>query len=371
MRKVISFLLVIILLLGVSHYELQLRVNASESFTYLRDMEEGSYVRFGGQPWMLLDAENSLLIRIDSNLPSGLRREYDTNSTSYTLFNPNRTSNIAYYLNTTYYNTFSNADKQHMVNHTFYNGPSAYEERDVITCKVGLPTRSQALKAFTFNGFSSRLQVDWYGTNYYYYTMTKNSSNENQIRAFRYDESWYNLNTGVNLWRYHLSLPVIRLRHDMIVVAGAGTSIGNPFYLEAEPSIQTSPVLTITNNLKTQRYSANQDVIIKGYIKLNRTDEKTVTVSGTIGGVFASQTIEATSNNTPFSLVFSGVSSGIYDDILITSTVVGEGTTDVGVVRRIHKLVGVDNSAPGILTLPDFLNGNTWRNGIIRIFPMF
>lgn len=78
----------------------------------IKNLPVGTEITFAGKQWIVLNPETGYVFMKDE-LPTS--RAFDTNDKQN--FNPNDSNNIAYYLNTTYYNTLKTEEKAFIQSH--------------------------------------------------------------------------------------------------------------------------------------------------------------------------------------------------------------------------------------------------------------
>lgn len=88
----------------------------------IKDMKQGAQISFASKEWTLLDPSSGYIY---PNAPI-VARAFDGNG--LTAFNLAKSNNIAYYLNTTFYNTLTNAEKSAIRTHDWGVGALSSEE---------------------------------------------------------------------------------------------------------------------------------------------------------------------------------------------------------------------------------------------------
>lgn len=104
----------------------------------LDDMSKGSIIKFAGKSWILIVPYEGLLWM---NEELAYRNYNDTRNVAK--FNPSNPENIAYYLNTTYYNTFSTKEKDTIRSSTWNVGANNNESSETVNANIGLINVSQ------------------------------------------------------------------------------------------------------------------------------------------------------------------------------------------------------------------------------------
>lgn len=104
----------------------------------LDDMSKGSIIKFAGKSWILIVPYEGLLWM---NEELAYRNYNDTRNVAK--FNPSNPENIAYYLNTTYYNTFSTKEKDTIRTSTWNVGANNNESSETVNANIGLINVSQ------------------------------------------------------------------------------------------------------------------------------------------------------------------------------------------------------------------------------------
>ncbi|HCC07470.1 MAG TPA: hypothetical protein DEP72_04860 [Clostridiales bacterium] len=110
-------------------------VNAS--MTKIQDMAAGSKVIFSDRQWTVIDQATGLLV----STKSISRKAFDADNTQ--TYNTSDNNNIGYYLNNTYYDTFTEAQKSIIKDNTWNIGNESNEIGSSVTSKIGLLRESE------------------------------------------------------------------------------------------------------------------------------------------------------------------------------------------------------------------------------------
>jgi hypothetical protein len=104
----------------------------------LNTLASGDLVVFAGWAWNVLDPSTGYLLR---QRAYGSDQPFD--STDSQTFDPSSPTNIAYYLNNTFYNSLPAADQALIQPHSWTTGNETDESSGSVTCKIGLISLSE------------------------------------------------------------------------------------------------------------------------------------------------------------------------------------------------------------------------------------
>ncbi|HCC07469.1 MAG TPA: hypothetical protein DEP72_04855 [Clostridiales bacterium] len=117
--------------------------------TKIQDMAAGSRIIFSDRQWIVIDQATGLLVS-----PKSIsRKAFDVDNTQ--IYNPSDNNNIGYYLNNTYYNTFTAAQKAIIKDSTWNIGNESNETGSSVTTKIGLLRESEYNTAKTAGIFEA------------------------------------------------------------------------------------------------------------------------------------------------------------------------------------------------------------------------
>jgi len=103
----------------------------------LSSLAIGDTVQFAGYTWDILDPSTGFLL-----MQSAYGSDQAFDSDNFNTFDPTHPSNIAYYLNNTFYNSLSPADQALIQFHTWNTGAETKESSSTAACYVGLVSYS-------------------------------------------------------------------------------------------------------------------------------------------------------------------------------------------------------------------------------------
>lgn len=107
--------------------------------TPIKDLDNGSIVKFGGREWILLDNKTGYLISL---LGVG-EHKFDASNKR---FNLSDTNNIGYWLNTDFLSNLEYRDRQSILDHKWNVAGEEQESQETVTAKVGMLSMSEANK---------------------------------------------------------------------------------------------------------------------------------------------------------------------------------------------------------------------------------
>ncbi|HAN09203.1 MAG TPA: hypothetical protein DCP90_01145 [Clostridiales bacterium] len=140
--------------------------------TALSSMPVGARIMFGGRQFAVVNPGDGTVV----SLKSIEEMAFDTDNTQ--IYNPSDSNNIGYYLNNTYYNTFTAEEKALIKSSTWYRGNETNETGNtpavpLTNTKIGLLRESEYNSAKATGIFSST------GENSYWWLITPYSGNAN------------------------------------------------------------------------------------------------------------------------------------------------------------------------------------------------
>lgn len=143
--------------------------------TPIKDIENGSVVKFGGREWILLDNKTGYLISL---LDIGEQVFSPDNKK----FDPVSVNNIGYWLNNNFLSTLEYRDRQSILEHTWNTGGEDAESQTTVKANVGMISMSEANKykdsLNKYPNIDDRLMA-FKG----FYTITEDSSDNTQAWA--------------------------------------------------------------------------------------------------------------------------------------------------------------------------------------------
>ncbi|HCC07471.1 MAG TPA: hypothetical protein DEP72_04865 [Clostridiales bacterium] len=143
--------------------------------TKIQDMAAGSRIIFSDRQWIVIDQATGLLVS-----PKSIsRKAFDVDNTQ--IYSPSDNNNIGYYLNNTYYNTFTVAQKAIIKDSTWNIGNESNETGSSVTTKIGLLRESEYNAAKTAGIFNAGGE---YAT---WWLITPYSSDGTNVRIVSYN----------------------------------------------------------------------------------------------------------------------------------------------------------------------------------------
>jgi len=150
-KQVRRFVYLLLSLMFLATTVLGLAGPAAAGIVPLQNLSPGNTVSFAGYKWIVLDPSSGYLLMKGSY---GQDQLFDSNSNlSLATFDPQSSTNIAYSLNHTFYNSLPSSDQALIVSHNWTNADETEDTNtsSTVTCKIGLISYSE-YKNYTNNG---------------------------------------------------------------------------------------------------------------------------------------------------------------------------------------------------------------------------
>jgi len=135
-NRIVSYILIMAILIT-----LLTPMPTAHAATALSDLPVGAKIMFGGRQFAVVNPSDGTVV----SLKNIERRAFDPDNTQ--VYNPSDSNNIGYYLNNTYYNTFTAGEKALIKNGTWYTGNETNETASSVTTRIGLLRKSEYVSA--------------------------------------------------------------------------------------------------------------------------------------------------------------------------------------------------------------------------------
>lgn len=268
----------------------------------LSDLPLNSLINFGGRAWRLLNPAQSKLIAADS---VANRHFQSANLEVGAIFRVSESSNIAHYLNNTFFDSFSVNEKSVIRSHSFNIGPRDQESTNSVECNIGLLTLSEFDWAF---GKVSMPVYFW----------LSQTSGPNAFIASYYGSTH---NTGMSALSHASGsagvVPVLYLKH--------GLYVDNDFNIMSN---KAPTLILATSDAKT--LYENSVIEISGTAKDGDVGDVVMVKYSINGGTARSITSPiSTGVDVPFYKALTFRSSKLFDGATEITATLGEGTQHV------------------------------------------
>ncbi|HAN09511.1 MAG TPA: hypothetical protein DCP90_02745 [Clostridiales bacterium] len=136
-NRIVSYILIMSILIT-----LLTPMQITHAATPLSDLPVGARIMFGGRQFAVMNPSDGTVV----SLKSIAQKQFYTSNIA--LYNPSDSNNVGYYLNNTYYNTFTAEEKALIKNSTWYTGNATNETATSVTnIKIGLLRKTEYASA--------------------------------------------------------------------------------------------------------------------------------------------------------------------------------------------------------------------------------
>ncbi|HAN09557.1 MAG TPA: hypothetical protein DCP90_02975 [Clostridiales bacterium] len=164
-RKYIAYALVLTIL-----FTLLIPIPTTHAATPLSSLPIGTKIMFGGRQFAVVNPSDGTVV----SLKNIINRVFDYDNTQ--VYNPSDSNNLGYYLNNTYYNTFTAEEKALIKSGTWYTGIETNETATSVTTRIGLLRESEFNAAKAAGIFSNTREYS------YWWLITPYSANSSAVR---------------------------------------------------------------------------------------------------------------------------------------------------------------------------------------------
>ncbi|HAN09151.1 MAG TPA: hypothetical protein DCP90_00885 [Clostridiales bacterium] len=169
LKRAVAIVIAISLICQGLLFERNDKVEAATSA--LSSLPVGARIMFGGRQFAVLNPSDGTVV----SLKNITKMAFDPNNTQ--LYNPSDSNNLGYYLNNTYFNTFTEGEKELIKNSIWYTGNETNETASSVTTYIGLLRETEYNAAKAAGIF---LSTGEYG--YYWWLITPYSGNGTSVR---------------------------------------------------------------------------------------------------------------------------------------------------------------------------------------------